>query len=164
MSSIVSRRPETASDLGSAGSPMNHRKEAFWISIRLGTSSTFSSLEKVRRLLGAWVLAGKASPPEGLEGGFKRRGTGPTAQPRRVSARQVPRKRGRGRRLRQGILMGNSTCGGVPLAQLYRVPRSGQAEFVVIVTSRLSSRRGDDGRVGLGGHGRERAPDRGPEG
>src|SRR5690349_14105146 len=66
MSSIVSRRPEAASDLGSAGSPMNHRKEAFWISIRLGTSSTFSSLEKVRRLLGAWVLAGKASPPEGL--------------------------------------------------------------------------------------------------
>src|SRR5947208_1798537 len=115
MSSIVSRRPEEASDLGSEGSPMNHRKEAFWISIRLGTSSTFSSLEKVRRLLGAWVLAGKASPPEGLEGGFKRRGTGPTAQPRRVSARQVPRKRGRGRRLPQGILMGNSTCRGVPL-------------------------------------------------
>src|SRR6185437_16893076 len=66
MSSIVSRRPDAASDLASAGSPMNHRKEAFWISIRLGTSSTFSSLEKVRRLLGAWVLAGKASPPEGL--------------------------------------------------------------------------------------------------
>ena len=53
MSSIVSRRPEMASEAALAGSPMNHRKEAFWISIRLGTSSTFSSLEKVRRLLGA---------------------------------------------------------------------------------------------------------------
>jgi hypothetical protein len=53
MSSIVSRRPLVLKVDGRAGSPMNHRNEAFWMSIRLGTSSTFSSLENVRRLLGA---------------------------------------------------------------------------------------------------------------
>ena len=52
-------------------------------------------------------------------GEFRGRGTGPTAQPRRVSARQVPRKRGHGRRRPQGIFTRDSTCRGVPVAQLY---------------------------------------------
>src|SRR6476619_4236825 len=68
MSSMVSRRPEVAKDFGSSGWPMNHRNEAFWMSMRLGTSRTFSSFENVLRLRGAVVLAGKASPPAGLVG------------------------------------------------------------------------------------------------
>src|SRR4249919_2088564 len=68
MSSMVSRRPEAPNDLGSDGWPMNHRNEAFWMSMRLGTSRTFSSFENVLRLRGAVVLAGKASPPAGLVG------------------------------------------------------------------------------------------------
>src|SRR6478672_5339092 len=68
MSSMVSRRPETPNDFGSDGWPMNHRNEAFWMSMRLGTSRTFSSFENVLRLRGAVVLAGKASPPAGLVG------------------------------------------------------------------------------------------------
>src|SRR6185295_19858335 len=68
MSSMVSRRPEVAKDFGSDGWPMNHRNEAFWMSMRLGTSRTFSSFENVLRLRGAVVLAGKASPPAGLVG------------------------------------------------------------------------------------------------
>ena len=35
--SMVSRRPDVFSELGSLGSPMNHRNDAFWMSIRLGT-------------------------------------------------------------------------------------------------------------------------------
>ena len=38
------------------------------MSMRLGTSRTFSSFENVLRLRGAVVLAGKASPPAGLVG------------------------------------------------------------------------------------------------
>src|SRR5436190_21129008 len=68
MSSMVSRRPDAPNDLGSDGWPMNHRNEAFWMSMRLGTSRTFSSFENVLRLRGAVVLAGKASPPAGLVG------------------------------------------------------------------------------------------------
>src|SRR6188472_2283257 len=68
MSSMVSRRPEVVKDFGSSGWPMNHRNEAFWMSMRLGTSRTFSSFENVLRLRGAVVLAGKASPPAGLVG------------------------------------------------------------------------------------------------
>src|SRR5918912_170555 len=68
MSSMVSRRPEAENDFGSSGWPMNHRNEAFWMSMRLGTSRTFSSFENVLRLRGAVVLAGKASPPAGLVG------------------------------------------------------------------------------------------------
>src|SRR4051794_16876110 len=41
---------------------MNHRNDAFWMSIRLGTSSTFPSLEKVLRTRGE-VVSGKAKPP-----------------------------------------------------------------------------------------------------
>src|SRR5947208_3047314 len=68
MSSMVSRRPEAPNDFGSDGWPMNQRNEAFWMSMRLGTSRTFSSFENVLRLRGAVVLAGKASPPAGLVG------------------------------------------------------------------------------------------------
>ncbi len=54
MSSIVSRRPDDLQRVGDHwGSPMNHRNDAFWMSIRLGTSRTFSSLENVLRILGA---------------------------------------------------------------------------------------------------------------
>src|SRR3954454_7159868 len=92
MSSIVSRRPEVCRDAGSRGSPMNQRKEAFWMSIRLGTSRTFSSLENDRRTLGA-VISGKAAllprGTKGMKGGW----TGQTAQPRRVSAETDSRKR-----------------------------------------------------------------------
>src|SRR5438105_3401594 len=62
MSSMVSRRPEAFSEAGSFGSPMNQRNDAFWMSIRLGTSRTFSSLEKVLRTRGE-VVSGNAKPP-----------------------------------------------------------------------------------------------------
>src|ERR671917_136714 len=68
MSSIVSRRPDVCSVAGSDGSPMNQRNEAFWMSMRLGTSRTRSSLENVLRLLGA-VISGKAALlPRGTKG------------------------------------------------------------------------------------------------
>src|SRR6185503_16650928 len=71
MSSMVSRRPEVRSDSGSLGSPMNHLNDAFWMSIRLGTSRTFSSLENVLRTRGG-VVSGNAKPPAGLEREIRR--------------------------------------------------------------------------------------------
>src|SRR6059058_3039853 len=62
MSSIVSRRPEAFNEAGSLGSPMNQRNDAFWMSIRLGTSRTFSSFEKDLRTRGE-VVSGNAKPP-----------------------------------------------------------------------------------------------------
>src|SRR4051812_16593636 len=62
MSSIVSRSPDVFSEAGSAGSPMNQGNDAFWMSIRLGASRTFSSLEKDLRTRGG-VVSGKAKPP-----------------------------------------------------------------------------------------------------
>src|SRR6516164_8134509 len=93
MSSIVSRRPEVFSEAGSSGSPMNHLNDAFWMSIRLGTSRTFSSLEKDLRTRGE-VVSGNAKPP-----GRARRGNqagrirtkGATDNPSRV---QLPTQTG----------------------------------------------------------------------
>src|SRR5689334_18602024 len=91
---MVSRSPDVFSELGSLGSPMNHRNDAFWMSIRLGTSSTFSSLEKVLRTRGE-VVSGKAKPPGRARRGFRRVGSGPRAQPRTLSGLCCSRKHGR---------------------------------------------------------------------
>src|SRR5436190_4113190 len=53
MSSIVSRRP----------SSMNHLKEAFWMSIRFGRSSTCLRREKLLRARGAATLVAKRFKP-----------------------------------------------------------------------------------------------------
>src|SRR3954447_21716774 len=110
MSSIVSRRPDEASDDGSPGVPMNHLKDAFWMSIRLGTSRIFSSFEKVLRTRGE-VVSGKANASRGALRGsvWRGRGSGPTAQPRTLSAVGLPRKQGEAsRRMRQGCRAGNA--------------------------------------------------------
>src|ERR671939_55339 len=93
MSSMVSRRPDVFSDAGSLGSPMNHRNDAFWMSIRLGTSSTFSSLEKDLRTRGE-VVSGNAKPPgrarRGIQAG-RIRTKGATENP---SREQLPTQTG----------------------------------------------------------------------
>src|SRR5690242_19618415 len=95
MSSMVSRRPDVASDAGSPGSPMNHLNDAFWMSIRLGTSRIFSSLENVLRLRGE-VVSGNANASRGASRGsiWRGRGSGPTAQPRSLSGVPGSRKQG----------------------------------------------------------------------
>src|SRR3954462_4087637 len=93
MSSIVSRRPDVFSDAGLLGSHMNHLNDAFWMSIRVGTSRTFSSLENVLRTRGE-VVSGNAKPPAGLEREIRRVGSGPRAQPRTLSGCPIPRKQG----------------------------------------------------------------------
>src|SRR3989304_5420843 len=69
MSSIVSRSP----------SSMNHLKEAFWMSIRLGTSSTWSRREKLLRSRRAATFVAKSYdlPPGRVERtmGVRHRGT-----------------------------------------------------------------------------------------
>src|SRR5919198_2527742 len=75
MSSIVSRRP----------SSRNHRKEAFWMSIRLGRSRTCLRREKLLRARGAatGVVNGKVPPlSKKTAAGFTNRRT--WAQPARV--------------------------------------------------------------------------------
>src|SRR5690349_1806874 len=126
MSSMVSRRPDVASDAGSPGSPMNHLNEAFWISIRLGTSRIFSSLENVLRLRGE-VDSGKANAARGASRGsiWRGRGSGPTAQPRSLSGVPGSRKHGAAsRRMRPSGRAGKAwvhyTDGGV------NVKRGGQ--------------------------------------
>src|SRR5918992_2141920 len=84
MSSIVSRRP----------SSMNHRKEAFWISIRLGRSRTCFRREKLLRARGATTpLVNYEASLEKRRGdvGISRRtgsaGTGQLTETRQACAR-----------------------------------------------------------------------------
>src|SRR4051812_15323836 len=94
MSSIVSRSPDVFRDAGSLGSPMNQRNDAFWMSIRLGTSSTFPSFEKVLRTRGE-VVSGKAKPPGRARRGIRLVGSGPRAQPRTLAGGDCSCKQGR---------------------------------------------------------------------
>src|SRR3954467_13038135 len=129
MSSIVSRRPDGFSELGSLGSPMNHRNDAFWMSIRLGTSSTFSSLEKVLRTRGE-VVSGKAKPP-----GRARRGN----QAGRIRTKGATENPIRGRLLTQTRSVvpaaGWASATGLPAVTIPKAPRrsSGRAGSVVAV-------------------------------
>src|SRR6478672_9563419 len=126
---MVSRRPDVFSELGSLGSPMNHRNDAFWMSIRLGTSSTFSSLEKVLRTRGE-VVSGKAKPP-----GRARRGN----QAGRIRTKGATENPIRGLLLTQtrsvSLAAGWASATGY-LQSLYRKPPGGQVaepESVVAV-------------------------------
>src|SRR6476646_5172194 len=116
---MVSRRPDVFSELGSLGSPMNHRNDAFWMSIRLGTSSTFSSLEKVLRTRGE-VVSGKAKPP-----GRARRGN----QAGRIRTKGATENPIRGLLLTQtwsvSLAAGWASATGY-LQSLYRKPPAGQ--------------------------------------
>src|SRR3954466_15748670 len=58
MSSIVSRNPPLSVST-------SQLKDFFWMSIRLGTSSTFSRRAKVRRVRGASRAAKTATPLDG---------------------------------------------------------------------------------------------------
>src|SRR5919204_1058816 len=81
MSSIVSRSP----------SSMNHWKEAFWMSIRLGRSSTCFRREKLLRVRGAATRVVKSGClPYGYEGEWEMR----TGESRRGTAKYTQRGRG----------------------------------------------------------------------
>src|ERR1044071_2562284 len=85
MSSMVSRRPPPS---GST----SQEKDFFWISMRLGTSRTFSSRAKLRRVRGASTEAKTATPQGGSEDG-------------RESARKEPDKlyKARPSKIAQGV-------------------------------------------------------------
>src|SRR3954452_20138608 len=93
MSSIVSRRPPPSVST-------NQSNDRFWMSIRLGTSSTFSRRANVRRVRGASTEA-KTATPLGEVRANRRRGARPSplpgqsASPRGMRAREAA---GRGAR------------------------------------------------------------------
>src|SRR3954447_5023891 len=123
MSSIVSRSPEVFRDAGSLGSPMNQRNDAFWMSIRLGTSSTFPSFEKVLRTRGE-VVSGKAKPPGRARRGIRLVGSGPRAQPRTLAGGDCSCKQGRAT-----PPAGWASADGVPVGHYTRSCRTVKSRF-----------------------------------
>ena len=98
---------------------MNHLNDAFWMSIRLGTSRIFSSLENVLRTRGE-VVSGKANASrgayEGRYGWAWFRTNGATEKPIRapVSRKQVGLPTDAAKVCRAGNAWAHYTEGGAP--------------------------------------------------
>src|SRR6185503_20157250 len=123
MSLIVSRRP----------SSRNHWNEAFWMSMRLGSSRTFSIREKDLRARGEATLVVKERASLGdvrNSGDLRRAGVrtdGTSAQPARIPiGPSLPQAKAR----REPVLPVDGSAGTArrPLAEQKAVPRGGRSK------------------------------------